>query len=135
MGKSYFVDAEIHDFKKGEVTEKRLSASLSGRSGDFTFRALQEFQKEARRVFNAARKASETGAYVRLDVVVLEYAANDRDVVNSEAWQAEGHEELFYEEDDGKKAAYLEPNTRYTRETWGLILHADIVESLAEAGV
>ena len=133
MRKSYFVDAEIHDFKRGEVTEKRLSAILG--TGDFGFWALRDFQKDARRVFNAARKASETGAYVRLDVVVLEYAADDKTVVNSEAWMAEGHEELFYEEDDGKKAVYLDPDTRYTRETWGLILHADVVESLAEANI
>ncbi|MBR2197060.1 MAG: hypothetical protein IJ909_01145 [Fibrobacter sp.] len=130
--KSVGIYAYISDWTCNKRVEKDLQAHLWGRAD--SFRELLEFQKEAKKVFNAAYKASKAGQYVRYDVVVMEYADDGKTVKNSEVWKNEGYE-LFYEEDDGKKAVYLEPDTRYTRETWDMVLHADVVGSLAEAGV
>ena len=131
--KSIYITAEIKIFKAGEIAEKMLEATFSSHNEDHYFRALLEFQKDAKKIFKEACKASDAGHYVRYDVVVTEHD-NSGTLVNSEAWKNEGYE-LFYEEDDGKKALYLEPDTRYTRDSWDMVMHSDVITSLAEAGI
>ncbi len=131
--KSIYITAEIKILTLGEITEKRLEANFSRYDDSNYFRGLLEFQKDAKKVFKAACKAAGAGHYVRYEGVVLEHDSSGT-LVNSEAWKNEGYE-LFYEEDDGKKALYLEPDTRYTRDSWDMVMHSDAIASLAEAGI
>ena len=132
MGKSIGIYAYITEWKKGERVEKTLEAHTSGRQ-DWTFRELLEFQKDAKKAFNAVHKAALAGNYVRYDLVVNEYDSDGK-LVNSEAWQAKD-DTYFYEDDDRRKAIYLEPDTRYTRDSWDMVMYSDVITSLAEAGI